>query len=104
MNQIGSFLPLVILVGVMYLVLIRPQQQRVKAQRALVMSLSVGDEVVTIGGMLGRIITIDDDIATVETTPGTILRFRRTAIAGRTDLTEPAPPDVDDDPPTEDEA
>jgi preprotein translocase subunit YajC len=88
----------------MYLVLIRPQQQRVKAQRALVMSLSVGDEVVTIGGMLGRIITIDDDVATVETTPGTILRFRRTAIAGRTDLTEAAPPAVDDEPPTEDEA
>jgi preprotein translocase subunit YajC len=84
MNGIGSFLPLLILVGVMYFVLIRPQQQRVRAQRALVSSLSVGDEVVTIGGMLGRIVTIDDDVATVETTPGTILRFRRTAIAGRT--------------------
>ena len=91
MNQIGSFLPLVILVGVMYLVLIRPQQQRVKAQRALVTSLTVGDEVVTIGGMLGRIVTIDDDVATVETTPGTILRFRRTAIAGRTDVPTDTP-------------
>ena len=89
MDQIGSFLPLIILVGVMYLVLIRPQQQRVKAQRALITSLAVGDEVVTIGGMLGRIVTIDEDTATVETTPGTILRFRRTAIAGRTDLAEP---------------
>jgi preprotein translocase subunit YajC len=86
MNGIGSLLPLIILGGVMYLVLIRPQQQRVKAQRALVMSLAVGDEVVTIGGMLGRIVTIDDDVATIETTPGTILRFRRTAIAGRTSI------------------
>ena len=92
MNGIGSFLPLVILVGVMYLVLIRPQQQRVKAQRALVTSLAVGDEVVTIGGMLGRIVTIAEDIATVETTPGTILRFRRTAIAGRTDAVESGDP------------
>jgi preprotein translocase subunit YajC len=92
MNGIGSFLPLVILVGVMYLVLIRPQQQRVKAQRALVTSLAVGDEVITIGGMLGRIVTIDDEVATVETTPGTILRFRRTAIAGRTDAGQPAGP------------
>ena len=95
MDQIGSFLPLVILVGVMYLVLIRPQQQRVKAQRALVSSLSVGDEVVTIGGMLGRIVTIDDDVATVETTPGTILRFRRTAIAGRTSADDPGSDGVD---------
>ena len=92
MDQIGSFLPLVILVGVMYLVLIRPQQQRVKAQRALVTSLAVGDEVVTIGGMLGRIVTIDEEIATVETTPGTILRFRRTAIAGRTNVADPGDP------------
>ena len=96
MNGLGSFLPLIILVGVMYLVLIRPQQQRVKAQRALVSSLAVGDEVVTIGGMLGRIVTIDDDTATVETTPGTILRFRRTAIAGRTDA-EAAPGTADRD-------
>src|SRR4051812_16714620 len=91
MNGIGSFLPLVILVGVMYLVLIRPQQQRVKAQRALVTSLAVGDEVVTIGGVLGGIVTNDEEIATGGTTPGTILRFRRTAIAGRTDHGDDAP-------------
>ena len=86
MNQLGSLLPLVLLLGVMYFVLIRPQQQRVKAQRALITSLSVGDEVATIGGVLGRIVTIDDETATVETTPGTILRFRRSAIAARTSL------------------
>jgi preprotein translocase subunit YajC len=86
MNQLGSLLPLVLLLGVMYFVLIRPQQQRVRAQRALITSLSVGDEVATIGGLLGRIVTIDDDTATIETTPGTILRYRRSAIAARTDL------------------
>src|SRR3954470_23053217 len=88
MNGIGSFLPLVILVGVMYLVLIRPQQQRVKAQRALVTSLTVGDEVVTIGGMLGRIVTIDEDVATVENTPGTILGSRPPPTAGPPDVAE----------------
>ena len=83
MDQLGSLLPLVLLLGVMYFVLIRPQQQRVKAQRALVTSLSIGDEVITIGGLLGRIISIDDETATIETTPGTVVRCRRTAIAGR---------------------
>jgi preprotein translocase subunit YajC len=81
-----QLLPLVLLLGVMYFVLIRPQQQRVKAQRALVTSLAIGDEVSTIGGILGRIVTIDDETATVETTPGTILRCRRTAIAARVGL------------------
>ena len=86
MDALANILPLALLLGVMYFVLIRPQQQRVKAQRALVTSLTVGDEVTTIGGLLGRIVTIDDETATVETTPGTILRFRRSAIAARTSL------------------
>ena len=92
MDQLAGMLPLVLLLGVMYFVLIRPQQQRVKAQRALITSLEVGDEVSTIGGILGRIVTIDDETATVETTPGTILRFRRSAIAART---SPAGADLD---------
>lgn len=78
-----SLLPLALLFGVMYLMLIRPQKQRVRAQQALVSSLSVGDDVVTIGGIFGRIVTLSDDEATIETTPGTLLRCRRSAIAGR---------------------
>lgn len=80
-----SLLPLALLFGVMYLVLIRPQKQRVRAQQALISSLSVGDDVVTIGGIFGRIVTLHDDEATIETTPGTVLRCRRSAIAGRLD-------------------
>ena len=87
-----ELLPLVLLLGIMYFLLIRPQQQRVKAQRALVSSLEVGDEVATIGGILGRILTIDDEVATVETTPGVVLKVRRAAIAARTDLDRPPAP------------
>ena len=97
MNQLGSLVPLVLLLGVMYFVLIRPQQQRVKAQRALITSLAVGDEVSTVGGLLGRIVTIDDETATVETTPGTILRFRRSAIAARTSLSAADAADAEDE-------
>jgi preprotein translocase subunit YajC len=93
-----ELLPLVLLLGIMYFLLIRPQQQRVKAQRALVTSLEVGDRVATIGGILGRIVTIDDDEATVETTPGVVLRVRRGAIATRLDPATPATTtDADDD-------
>ena len=77
-----SLIPLALLFGVMYFVLIRPQKQRVKAQQALVRSLAVGDQVLTIGGIFGEIIALDDETAQVETTPGTILRCRRNAIAG----------------------
>src|SRR5688572_11807754 len=74
---------LVALMALMYVMLIRPQQQRVKAQRALVSSLRVGDEVVTVGGLMGRIVHLDDEVAEIETIPGTVLRFRRVAISGR---------------------
>jgi preprotein translocase subunit YajC len=78
-----QFLPLVFLLVVMYFLLIRPQQQRVKQQRALISSLEVGDEVVTVGGLIARIVSIDDDTVVLEPAPGLSLRFRRTAISGR---------------------
>jgi preprotein translocase subunit YajC len=85
-----ELLPLVILLGIMYFLLIRPQQQRVKAQRALVASVGVGDEVATIGGILGRVLTLDDETATIETSPGVVLRVRRAAIAARVGPDAPA--------------
>lgn len=85
-----ELLPLILLFAVMYFLMIRPQQQRVRAQRELVSSLAVGDEIVTIGGLLGRIVSLDDEIAEVETAPGTVLRFRRSAISGKVN-----PPAVD---------
>jgi preprotein translocase subunit YajC len=78
-----QFLPLVFLLVVMYFLLIRPQQQRVKQQRALISSLEVGDEVVTVGGLIARIVSIDDDTVVLEPAPGLSLRFRRAAVSSR---------------------
>jgi preprotein translocase YajC subunit len=62
-----------------------------------VTTLEVGDDVVTVGGVLGHIIAIDEETATVETTPGTVLRFRRTAISARTNRADDAPGEDDED-------
>src|SRR5947209_17290905 len=70
-----------ILLAVMYLLLIRPQQQRVRRQRDLVRTLDVGDRVVTIGGVLGTIISLDEDTAEVEIADGVIVSFMRPAIS-----------------------
>ncbi len=75
----------ILIFGLMYLLLIRPQQQRVRAQRALVAALTVGDDVVTIGGLYGRIVAIEGDTVSLEVSPGVVLRFRRLAISGRPD-------------------
>jgi preprotein translocase subunit YajC len=91
----GQLLPLLFLLVVMYFLLIRPQQQRVKQQRTLVTTLEVGDDIVTVGGILGHIVAIDEETATVETTPGTVLRLRRTAISGRTNRADETSHDDD---------
>src|SRR5438445_8453396 len=97
-----SLLIPIVLLGVMYLLLIRPQQQRVRRQRMLVSSLEVGDKIVTIGGMVGEIVSLGDETADVRIADGVIVTFLRPAINRK--MEEPAPPetpepnDADDEP------
>jgi preprotein translocase subunit YajC len=79
---------LLLMVGIFYFLLIRPQQRRARAQRDLVDSLSVGDEIVTVGGMYGTIRALDEDAVTVEISPGTEVRFVKTAILRKTVVEE----------------
>lgn len=74
---------LVVMGVVFYLLLIRPQQRRAKAQRELVSSLGTGDRIVTIGGIHGTIVEIDDDTMRLEVSPGTVITMARAAIARR---------------------
>ncbi len=78
--------PLLVL-GLMWVLLVRPQQQRVRRQRELVSSLEVGDEVVTAGGAIGRIVELDDDEVRLEVAPGVTMRFVRMAVNARVDET-----------------
>ena len=74
--------PLVFL-AMMWFLLVRPQQQRVRRQRELVASLAVGDEVITVGGIVGRIVGLDDEEARLEVAPGVVLRCLRLAVNAR---------------------
>jgi preprotein translocase subunit YajC len=71
---------LVLMVVVFYFLLIRPQQRRARSQRELVQSIDVGDDVVTVGGMLGTIRALDDDTVTVEVAPGIEIHMLKSAI------------------------
>jgi len=79
----ASFLILLLLPAVMWLLLIRPQQQRVRAAQALVASLEIGDEVVTAGGIFGVITDADDTTLWVEIAPDVVVRVLRAAITRR---------------------
>ena len=78
-----SLVPLVLVFLFMWFLLIRPQQQRVRAQRSMLQALAVGDEVVTAGGICGRIAAMDDDEVTLQVDDGVQIRFIRAAIRQR---------------------
>jgi preprotein translocase subunit YajC len=80
-NPLMSFLPLIILFGIFYFMLIRPQMKRAKEQRAMVAALSKGDEVLTNGGLLGRIDSIAEQFVTLELAPGVIVKLRKDAVS-----------------------
>ena len=75
-----SFLPLILVFGVFYFLLIRPQQKRAKQHRALVDNLKAGDAVVSAGGMHGKIISVQDGFATVEIATGVKVKMNRASI------------------------
>ena len=81
-NMLMSILPFVLMIVVFYFFLIRPQKKQEKETAAMRNSLQVGDEVTTIGGIVGRITHVKDDIVTIETgADRNKIRFRKTAIA-----------------------
>lgn len=75
-----------LLFGVFYFMLIRPQKKRAATHRNLIDSVEVGDEVVTIGGLHGRVTRVGEDDLDIEAAPGTNLKFVKSAIARK--LTE----------------
>jgi preprotein translocase subunit YajC len=78
-----GLLILVVTFALMWVLFILPQQRRVKAHQALVRSVGVGDEIVSAGGVYGRITSMDDESVSVEVAPGIELRLARGAISRR---------------------
>lgn len=76
-----SLLPLIIIFVVFYFLLIRPQQKRAKQHREMVSALKKGDEVVTGGGIVGKINDTDDNFVTVEIASGVAVKVQRHSIA-----------------------
>lgn len=75
-----SFLPFIVMFGVLYFVMIRPQMKRQKEQKAMVDALAKGDEAVTAGGILGKVTKVGDAYVTLEIANGTEVIFQKNAI------------------------
>ena len=74
---LGSMLPLVLMFVVLYFVMIRPQMKRQKEHKAMIDALAKGDEVVTAGGMLGKVAKMGDTFLAVEVANGVELQVQR---------------------------
>ena len=75
-----SFLPIIVMFVILYFLMIRPQMKRAKEQKAMVEALQKGDEVITAGGVLGRITKVSEAYITVEIAPNTEVSVQRGAV------------------------
>ncbi len=91
MQGIQSIVPLILVFGIMYFLLIRPQQKKVKEHQNMVAALRRGDQVVTQGGIIGKVSKVkDDNEVEVEIASGVVIRVVRATIAQVVNKTEPA--------------
>ena len=76
-----EFLPIILMFGVLYFLMIRPQMKKAKEHKALLESLAKGDEVVTQGGLAGRIAKVGDDFVTISIADNVDIQMQKAAIS-----------------------
>ncbi|WP_239174985.1 preprotein translocase subunit YajC [Actinoplanes cyaneus] len=99
-NPLSLFLPFILIIGVMYFLVMRPQQKRRREAMELQNKLGPGDEIVTIGGLHGTVVAIEDDVVLLEIAPAVQVRFARPAIARVVTRAEEPVADTVDEPAT----
>ncbi|MGC8697874.1 MAG: preprotein translocase subunit YajC [Halothiobacillus sp.] len=80
-SLIATFLPLILIFGVMYFLLIRPQVKRQKELKKLVESIEKGDEIITNGGLLGRVVKVTEAFLIIEVADNVTMVVQRNAVA-----------------------
>lgn len=90
-SAFASFIPLILIFAIMYFLLIRPQQKKMKEHKAMVEALRRGDQVLTQGGIVGKVTKVQEDgLVEVEIADGVKVKVLRHTIAQVMNKTEPA--------------
>ena len=82
LGALGGLLPMLLIIGVFYILLIRPQQKRQRELQQTIAALKAGDRVVTTGGIIGTITTVRDTSLLIRSADKSILEIARSAVAG----------------------
>ncbi|EGF32478.1 Preprotein translocase subunit YajC [Oxalobacteraceae bacterium IMCC9480] len=80
-SNLTSFLPIILMFVVLYFLMIRPQMKRQKEQKSMMDALAKGDEVVTSGGILGKVTKVTDAYLTIEVADGTEVLVQKGAVS-----------------------
>ena len=90
-SAVASFLPLILIFGIMYMLLIRPQQKKMKDLKAMVEAVRRGDQVLTAGGIIGKVVKVgDDNVLEIEIAEGVKVKVVKHTITQVMSKTEPA--------------
>ncbi len=79
-SSLMSFLPIILMFVVLYFVMIRPQMKRQKEQKAMLDALAKGDEVITAGGIAGKVTKVTDAFVSVEVSNGVDIQIQKSAV------------------------
>lgn len=88
-NAFASFIPIILMFAVFYFLLIRPQQKRAKEHKNMLAALKRGDEVVTAGGLFGRITETAEDYLMLDLGGGTMVKITRSAVSAVSGASRP---------------
>lgn len=86
--NLAPLLLVIVVFGLMWVLILRPQQQRVRQHQAVVATLAVGDEIITTGGLFGTIAELGHDVVVMEVADGVRLRVARPAVGQRLSMEE----------------
>jgi len=79
-NPLVSLIPIILIIAVFYFFMIRPQMKKAKEQKKYIESLKVGDKIVTIGGIHGKITDVEEKTFLIEVCPNVKIRIERSAV------------------------
>ncbi len=80
LDSMGSFLPILLMFVVLYFLMIRPQQKKQREQKDMLNALAAGDEVLTSGGIVGKVTKVTENFITLEISAGTEIIIQKTSI------------------------
>ena len=80
-SQLMSFLPLILMFAVLYFIMIRPQMKRQKEHRNMLSAMAKGDEVITSGGIVGKVTKVSEAYVGVEVSDGTEITVQKSAVS-----------------------